>query len=417
MAEAAEVWDENEVEVEIEFPDKLVPIFEEPRGAFRYRGAYGGRGSGKSMSFALLACLFGYAEKLRILCTRELQVSIKESFYAELVNAINEHAFLRAHYTIMDKGIYGANGTEFIFRGLRHNISGIKSMAQIDICIIEEAEDVPEASLRDLGPTVRAPNSEIWLIWNPSKKGSPVDKRFRLRTPRRAGIVELNYPDNPFFTKVLNEQRKEDQELLEPAMYAHVWEGAYLENSEAQILHDKVRVSEFTPQADWEGPYHGMDFGFANDPTTAVRCWVNPNTRALLVEYEAYKVGLELDDTADYVNERIPEFEDYESRADSARPESISYLKRHGIPNIKAVLKWPGSVADGIAHLRSYSEIVIHPRCKETIRESRLYSYKRDKATNEVQPEPIDLYNHCIDAIRYAVQKRIKRAKRKARVL
>jgi len=402
-------------EVEILFPDSLVPVLEKPRGYYRFRGAYGGRASGKSMSFAIAACLFGYAEKLRILCTRELQVSIKESFYAELVNAINEHPFLQRHYTIMDKGIYGENGTEFIFRGLRHNMSGIKSMAQIDLCIIEEAEDVPEASLRDLGPTIRAPKSEIWIIWNPCKKGSPVDKRYRLRTPARSAFVELNYTDNPFFTPVMEEQRREDEELLDPAMYNHVWEGGYLENSEAQILHDKVRIAEFDPESDWEGPYHGIDFGYANDPTTAVRCWVAG--RALMIEYEAYKVGLDLDDTSDYINERIPKFEDYESRADNARPESISYLKRHGLPNIKSVLKWPGSVADGIAHLRAYSEIVIHPRCKETIKECRLYSYKRDRTTNEVQPDPIDLYNHCIDAIRYAVQKRIKQAKRKARVL
>lgn len=402
-------------EVEILFPDKLVPVLEKPRGYYRIRGGYGGRASGKSMSFALAACLFGYAEKLRILCTRELQVSIKESFYAELVNAINEHPFLQQHYIIMDKGIYGSNGTEFIFRGLRHNMSSIKSMAQIDICIIEEAEDVPEASLRDIGPTIRAQKSEIWIIWNPCKKNSPVDKRYRLRTPARSAIVELNYTDNPFFTSIMDEQRREDEELLEPAMYNHVWEGGYLENSEAQILHDKIRVAEFVPGKDWEGPYHGIDFGYANDPTTAVRCWVAG--RALMIEYEAYKVGLDLDDTSDYINERIPQFEDYESRADNARPESISYLKRHGLPNIKSVLKWPGSVADGIAHLRAYSEIVIHPRCKETVKETRLYSYKRDRTTNEVQPEPIDLYNHCIDAIRYAIQKRIKQAKRKARVL
>jgi len=409
-------------EVDVEFPDRLVPTMSIPRGEVRYRGAYGGRGSGKSVSFAVLALLFGYAEPLRILCTRELQVSIKESFYAELVAAIAQYPFLERHYTVMEKGIYGANGTEFIFRGLRHNMSAIKSMAQIDLCIVEEAEDVPEHSWRDLTPTIRAPGSEIWVIWNPRTKNSPVDKRFRQRVPRRSSIVELNWQDNPFFTDALNEERLDAKELYDPATYAHIWEGAYLENSERQILNGKVAVREFEPGPNWEGPYYGMDFGFANDPTTAVKCWVNGGD--LFVEHEAYKVGLEISDTADFVVDRVPGIEQHEVKADSARPETISYLKQrdpHGerehLPRIRGVKKWQGSVHDGIQHLRGYREIVVHPRCQHTLEETRLYSYKVDKVTEEILPEPVDDNNHCIDAIRYAVEKRIRRSKKRARVL
>ncbi len=90
-------------------------------------------------------------------------------------------------------------------------------------------------------------------------------------------------------------------------------------------------------------------------------------------------------------------------RADNARPESISYLKRHGLPNCTAVDKWPGSVEDGVAHLRSYSEIVIHPRCRETIRESRLWSYKVDRLSGDVLPDVVDANNHWMDALRYAL--------------
>lgn len=409
-------------EVEVQFPEKLVPTMEIPRGDVRYRGAYGGRGSGKSVSFAVLALLFGYAEPLRILCTRELQISIKESFYAELVAAIEQYPFLQQHYKVMDKGIFGANGTEFIFRGLRHNIQSIKSMAQIDICIIEEAEDVPEHSWRDLTPTVRAPGSEIWAIWNPRTKGSPVDKRFRQRTPKRASIVELNWQDNGFITEALLEEMQEARELYDPGVFAHVWEGAYLENSDRQILNGKVRVAEFTPGPGWEGPYYGMDFGFAKDPTTAIKCWVNGT--ALLIEYEAYKVGLDLDDTGSYVAEHVPGIEEHEVKADCARPESISYLKkpdpheeRVHIPRIRGVKKWNGSVHDGIQHLRSYREIVIHPRCRHTIEESRLYCYKVDKHTDEILPDPVDDFNHCWDAVRYALERRIKAPKKRARVL
>ena len=391
----------------IELPQKLVPVFSPPRGSVRYRGAYGGRGSGKSFSFALMAAVWGYAEPLRILATRELQVSIKESMYAELRNAIQSRPWLNAHYEVGESYIRGANGTEFLFRGLRHNMTAIKSMAQIDLCIVEEAEDVPEHSWLDLLPTVRAPKSEIWCVWNPRFDGSPVDERFIKNPPENSIIAELNYDGNPWFPDVLDQERRHDRERMDPATYAHVWEGAYLQNSDAQVLHGKYRVAEFEPGRDWDGPYHGIDFGFANDPTTANKCWIHKD--ALYIEHEANKVGLELDDTAKYVESRIPGISKHVIRADSARPESISYLKRNGLPRITGVSKWQGSVEDGIQHLRSYKEIVIHPRCKETIREARLYSHKVDRHTGDVLPKVVDAHNHHWDGIRYALEPMIAR--------
>lgn len=393
----------------IELPPKLIPVFTPPRGALRYRGARGGRGSGKSFTFALMAAIWGYAEPLRILATRELQVSIKESFHAEVKNAIESVPWLAAHYEVGESYVRGKNGTEFIFKGLRHNISSIKSMAQIDLCVIEEAEDVPESSWRDLLPTVRAPKSEVWVIWNPRLDGSPVDKRFVKAMPPDSCIVEMNHDDNPWFPEVLEAQRRYDHATMDQALYAHIWEGSYLTNSQAQVLAGKVRVMEFDPGPDWDGPYCGADWGFAQDPTTAVKCWVHG--RRLYVEHEAYKVGLEIDQTAELLKDRIPDIERYTIRADSARPETISYLKRHGLPRVEGVKKWPGSVEDGIAHLRSYDEIIIHPRCKETIQETRLYSYKVDRLSKDILPEIVDAHNHTIDAIRYALAPLIKAPK------
>lgn len=390
----------------IEIPPKLVPVFATPRGALRYRYAYGGRGSAKSFTFAKMAAIWGYAERLRILCTRELQVSIKESMHAELSRAIESEPWLAAHYEVGEAFIRGKNGTEFLFRGLRHNMSAVKSMSGINLCIVEEAEDVPEHSWRDLIPTIREPKSEIWVIWNPRTDGSPVDLRFRKSTPPRSAGVELHYHDNPWFPPELEEERKSDQARLDPNTYAHIWEGAYLVNSNAQVLADKYRVAEFEPADGWSGPYFGLDFGFAQDPSAGVKCWVHGD--CLFVEYEAGRTGLELDHTAEFMKGRLPGLESHALRADSARPESISYLKRHGLPRIEAVHKWPGSVQDGIKHMRAYREIVIHPRCVETIKEARLYSYKVDKASGDVLPDLVDAYNHYIDAIRYAIQPLIK---------
>lgn len=391
----------------VEVPPKLIPVFSPPRGSVRYRGAYGGRGSAKSFTFAKMSAVWGYAEPLRILCTREIQNSIKESFHAELKAAIASEPWLAAHYDVGVDYLRGVNGTEFLFKGLRHSMSGIRSMAKIDLAIVEEAEDVPEESWRQLLPTIRSPHSEIWAIWNPRMDGSPVDNRFLKEPPHNAVVVQMNHTDNPWLPEVLKQEMEDDRQRLDPNTFAHVWEGAYLTNSDAQILSGKWRVERFEPGDDWDGPYHGLDFGFANDPTTANRLWIDGDR--LMIEREAHKTGLELDDTAKFIESAIPGISDYIVRADSARPESISYLRRHGLPRITGVKKWQGSVEDGIQHLRSYREIVIHPRCEHTIQEARLYSYKVDRHTGDVLPQPVDANNHHWDDIRYGLQPLIRR--------
>ncbi|MDN6740750.1 MAG: PBSX family phage terminase large subunit [Corynebacterium casei] len=387
----------------IELPPKLVDLFDPVRGELRFRVAYGGRGSGKSFTFALMAAVWGYAEPLRILCTRELQISIKESMFAELKNAIQTFPWLEEHYDVGEAFIRGKNGTEFIFRGLRHNMSAIKSMAQIDLCIVEEAADVPDYSWQALLPTIRAPRSEVWAIYNPKHDSDPVDLMFRQNPPPRCMAVEVNWNDNPYFPPELDEQRRHAQRVMNPADYAWIWEGAYLENSDAQVLAGKYDVDAFEPQDDWDGPYFGLDWGFSTDPTAITKCWVSGDD--LLIEREAGKTGLELDETGRYAREAMPGIERYVVRADNARPESISHVKKHteGMPRIEAAPKWPGSIEDGVAHLRSYRRIIIHPRCKETIREARLYSYKVDRLSGDVLPQIEDKHNHYIDSIRYAL--------------
>lgn len=386
---------------------KLLPVFTPKRGSLRYRGAYGGRGSGKSFTFAKMAAVWGYVEPLRILCARELQVSIKDSMHAEIKNAIKSEPWLAAGYDVGENYIRGHNGTEFIFKGLRHNMSSIKSMAQIDLCIVEEAEDTPEYSWLELEPTIRAPGSEIWVIWNPKKDGSPTDTRFKKSQPPRSKIVQMNWSDNPWFPAELDEQRQHNMTTMEDAMYRHVWEGEYLQHSKAQVFSGKYQSKEFDPSADWDGPYFGSDFGFAQDPTTAVKCWVYNGD--LYIEQECGKVGLELDHTTDFIKRHVSDVERYVIRADSARPESISYLKRNGLPRMEGVKKWAGSVEDGVEHIKSYGKVYIHPRCTGVLSEFRNYSYKVDRLSGDILPQIVDADNHYIDAIRYALNPLIQR--------
>ena len=392
---------------QIKLPPKLVPVF---TGPARYRGARGGRGSGKSFSFAKMMAVHGYASKKKLLCCREIQASIKDSVHSEIEAAINSEPWLRAHYEVGESYIRGRNGTKFIFKGLRHNYQEIKSLSGVNIAWVEEAEAVSDVSWRTLIPTIRENDSEIWLTWNPEASDSSTNKRFVVTPPDNSKIVELNYNDNPWFPNVLEQERLADLKR-DPDLYSHIWEGECITRSDAQILKGKWIVEEFEPHPVlWDGPYHGMDFGFANDPAVALRCWIFDNR--LYIEYDAGQVGLELDHTAQFFRQHIPDIEKHVIRADNARPESISYLKRHGLPMTTACQKGKGSIEDGIANLRSYDKIIIHPRCEGTIREARLYSYKIDKQSGDVLPIIIDANNHYIDGLRYALEPVMKNATR-----
>lgn len=348
-----------------------------------------------------MSAVRGYAEPLRILCARELQNSLKDSVHAEVAAAIQSHPWLADHYEIGESYIRGRNGTEYLFKGLRHNYQQIKSTSGVNICWVEEAETVSEQSWKNLTPTIRAPGSEIWLTWNPESEDSPTNHRFILDPPPNSKLAKLNYNDNPWFPQELEEERQNDLRR-DPDYYAHVWEGECVTRTDAQILGGKWKIEEFQPGKDWNGPYYGLDFGFAQDPAAAVKCWIHD--QRLWIEHEGGKIGLELDDTAAYMRERLPGMDKHVIRADNARPESISYLRRHGMPQMVGVKKGPGSVEDGIRYLRSFRDIVIHPRCEETARECRLYSYKIDRMSGDILPIPLDLNNHYIDATRYALE-------------
>lgn len=395
----------------LNLPPKLIPVFS---GEARFRCAYGGRGSAKTRTFALMTAVRGYmaAESGQsgvILCAREHLNSLDESSLEEVKQAIRSVPWLDAYYEIGEKFVRTKNKrVSYVFAGLRTNLDSIKSKARILIAWIDEGEQVSEVAYQKLLPTVREEGSEIWVTWNPEKDNSPTDKRFRKSLPDSAKIAEVNYPDNPWFPATLEAQRLEDQRRLDPATYAWIWEGAYLENSDAQVFHGKIAVEDFTPNAGdgWQGPYFGGDFGFSQDPTAAVEIWIKGDD--LYIHREAFKVELELDETAEFVCKKIPGFEKEVSRWDCARPESVSHLKRHGLPKAKSVSKWQGSVEDGIQFLRSFKRIVIHTRCANMRKEARMYSYKVDRLTGDVTSKIEDAHNHGWDAVRYAVEPIIK---------
>ncbi|EPP7629151.1 PBSX family phage terminase large subunit [Providencia rettgeri] len=388
----------------IEIPPKLIPAFE---GNYRYRCSHGGRGSAKTRTFALMTAIRGYMAAMNgqsgvILCAREYMNSLEESSMEEVKQAIRSVPWLNDFYELGEKYIRTkCRSVSYVFAGLRHNLDSIKSKARILIAWVDEAESVSEIAWTKLAPTVREAGSEIWVTWNPERDGSATDKRFRKNPPDNAVVVEMNYDDNPWFPSVLEDERLNDQARLDSATYAWIWEGAYLENSDKQVLANKYVVQSF-PDDLWQQAdrlLFGADFGFAKDPNTLLRQFILND--CLYIEYEAYGVGVELDHMPEFYD-KIPEARKWSIKADSARPETISYLKRQGF-NISAAKKWQGSVEDGITHLRGFKQIIIHPRCKETAKEARLYSYKTDRITGEVLPVILDANNHCWDAVRYGL--------------
>lgn len=383
------------MELTIPTPKWAVPLIPNKR----YKGAKGGRGSGKSHFFGELLVEEHIANPhQQTVCIREIQKSLKFSakkLIEDKIRALGvSHLF---DITLTEIRRVGGTGI-IIFQGMQdHTADSIKSIEGFDRAWVEEAQSMSARSLELLLPTIRSPNSEIWFSWNPDQETDPVEKLFANPDDDMV-VVHVNFTDNPFLPEEL--KKEADRHLkTSPDTYDHVWFGGYNTKSEKIVFNGKFSVGEMdTTGLD---PMHGMDFGFAQDPTTAVECYVKD--RILYISAECGKVGLELDDTSDFVKKGVKGIEKYVVRADSARPESISYLRRHGIPRMESVKKWPGSVEDGVEFMRSFDEIIINPKCTETLQEFRQYSYKVHKQTGDILPDIEDNWNHYIDAIRYAL--------------
>lgn len=373
----------------------------------RYRAVYGGRGSAKSHSFAQSLVLKAAEKPLRIGCYREIQKSIRDSVKRLLDDKIRESG-LTDFYESTDTEIRGPNGSLFIFGGLRTNPDAVKSTEGLDIAAVFEANKVSQRSWDLLIPTVRKPGSEIWAEWNPDNPKDPVDAMFRAEAPPGSIVRRVNWDQNPFFPEVLKQELEWDRKR-DPEKYAHIWMGEYQRNSEARVFKNWT-VEEFERP---KGTVHrlGADWGFSVDPSVLIRCDIDGNR--LYVDYEAYRIGCEIVNLPELFM-GVPDAEKWPIRADSARPETINYMQKHGFPKMQAAVKGANSVIEGVQFLQSL-DIVVHPRCKHTIDELTMYSYKVDQDTSEVLPILEDKNNHVIDALRYACEGARRASKPKER--
>ena len=205
--------------INLQIPEAFTALYE----PYRYKVFYGGRGGAKSWQFADALIVQCWKESKRVLCTRELQKSIRESVHHLLADRIHVLG-LDSEFRITDTEIRGLNGSEIIFAGLKHNATEIKSMEGIDICWVEEGQKTSESSLDILIPTIRKPGSEIWVSMNVGQKGDPAYQRLIVNPPKGAYVKKVGWRDNPWFPDVLRKEM-EDLKARDYEKYLHIWEG------------------------------------------------------------------------------------------------------------------------------------------------------------------------------------------------
>jgi phage terminase large subunit len=287
---------------EIELPKKLAPVFE---GKARVRGSYGGRGSGKTRSFALMTAVKGYQlgnsippTKGQILCAREFMNSLGESSFEEIKIAIQSIPWLNDYYDCGEKYIRSKDGNiSYTFAGLRRSLESIKSKARILLCWVDEAEALSGRAYDVLIPTIREVNSELWVTWNPSSKYSATHERFRIDPPTNSKIVELNYKDNPWFPDVLEQTRLDDKTKRNDT-YGHIWEGDFLIwtegsyfQSEMRRMKDEDRICK-VPYDRAKGVVTAWDLGIGDSTAIWFAQFIGAEVH-IIDYYETSGVGLE----------------------------------------------------------------------------------------------------------------------------
>lgn len=244
--------------VQIKIPEKMLPFLTQKA---RYKVARGGRGGGKSIGIGIALIRVAMLRKVRILCTRQIQASIRDSVHKLLKDLIYMYKLEQWFEITQDSIRCTLTGSEFIFKGLKNSIAEIKSMQGIDICWVEEAESVTDESWDILIPTIRQEGSEIWISFNPNMKSDATYQRFVVNPPENCINIEINYMDNPFFPDVLREEMEACKALNYPK-YEHIWLG--VPNSEAGNLFkmDKFKRYKYPPE-NFDAMYIVCDTAFS----------------------------------------------------------------------------------------------------------------------------------------------------------
>lgn len=388
--------------INAQFPDKLRGLFE----PHRYKVLYGGRGGAKSWGIARALLVKAAGKNIRILCAREFQNSISDSVHRLLSQQI-EALGLSSFYTIQNASIIGLNGSEFVFAGIRNNVSRIKSYEGIDIVWVEEAQNVSHQSWETLIPTVRKSGSEIWISFNPELETDQTYQRFVVSPPENAWVQRLNWSDNPWFPEVLDQERRALRSK-DPDAYDNVWEGRCRKALSGAVYAKELRASEIEQRItrvpyDQTKPVHTFwDLGHADATAIWFAQTVGMETRVLRYyenHQEALPHYLQQMQTFGYVYGTIWLPHDARSKQLATGKSIEEMVRGHGY-NVRIVPQI--GIDNGINAARTIFPNLYfdQDKCRDGIQHLRHYRY--DTKDGRLSDKPIhDEHSHAADALRY----------------
>ena len=387
--------------------DKYKPLFE---NITRYNVISGGRGSGKSFSVALYLLLLTFEDSRTILFARYTMTSIAISIFPEFKDKIEmlnlENIFDITKSEIINK----RTGSKIIFRGIKTGSSiqtaNLKSIANVDTLVIDEAEEIPDEETFDkIDLSIRSSKhfNKIIILFNPTTKASWIYERFFEKRGIKDGCNLITDDVTYIHTTYKDVEDKLPDSLLEsirkrmvedPVWYEHTILGGFLDVAEG-VIFDNWEIGDFNEDSDWEC---GADFGWSNDPNTLIKVSIDQKRKIIWLKEELYKTGLTTDELGSIFrniagNRLIV--------ADSAEGRLIEEIKRSGV-NIKPCVKGAGSVKEGVLLMRGY-KIIVDKDSKNMIKEMNNYVW------SEKNEKPVDMYNHLMDAARYIITHRLKK--------
>lgn len=393
----------GEIVVKAEFPEKLAFLFQPAR----YKGAWGGRGSAKSWSFARALIIRASEEPIKVLCVREMQNSMEESVHALLKFMIS--AMGMDHLFVIEKmHIYSTAGAIFSFEGIARNAAKIKSYEGIDICWCEEAAKITRTSWNVLIPTIRKPGSEIWLTWNPELEDDETHKRFILHPPKEAIIVNVNWQDNPWFPEVL---RLEMEDLKERDFdeYLHVWEGHCKSNLQGAVYAKELRNAKL------ENRICKVNY----EPGVPVDLWFDLGRRDTTCIWFMQRVGMQcrvidfMEDSQEHIEYYLRAIQkkeyvfgtfylphDAKAKTIGAKASVESQVRSNGLRRVQIVPKL--SIEDGIDAGRRFwaNAYVDQDKCAEGLNHLARYRYSIKDGVLSTDPLH-DEHSNAADAWRY----------------
>lgn len=390
--------------------ENFLSLFD-PNKRYENYAFFGGRGTAKSTNAAIAVVLWAAAGYERIVCVRQYQNSIQNSVKTDIEWAIHFLGLDDDFDKLKTEIIHKKTKSRFSFVGLELHPESVKSFSGVTILWVEEAQTISARSLELLEPTIRSGRARCIWTWNPRFRTDPVDAMFRgnekirrdvpFVPPYNSYIAHVTINDNPFFyyhTRLPRMMQR--MKANHSPRFEHVWDGGYDEAFETKIF---TRVEQGRIEVPLHiAPRYGLDFSNGGAaPHAFVKVYVIPEKQTIYIAREYYgrvslhkdlPTGLKtvLDDEADYI------------KADSAQPGSIAFLNSIGF-NVDGARKGPGSVKAGINWLQGFN-ILVDFDCPETWEEFRLYAWQTDRITKKVLSTPVDDFNHCIDAIRYATE-------------